>query len=238
LKALEIGSAFVSVAPALPRSAIVINRALGLGLSGPASRADVDAIVGAYQDAGVARYFLQIHPRARPGELSRWIEDAGLRTARGWQKFSRSRQRPEERRTDLEVREAGPGDGQAFGRIVCEAFDLGGRAVPWLAELPGRARWHIFMSFSNGKAAGTGAMFIRNGCAWLDYAATAPAFRRRGSQSAILAARLKRAFELGCERIFTCTGVAAPGDPQHSFGNILKAGFEKDCVRENYAPPE
>jgi hypothetical protein len=42
--------------------------------------------------------------------------------------------------------------------------------------------------------------------------------------------------ELGCRKIFTCTGVSVPGDPQHSYNNILKAGFKEDYIRENYAP--
>jgi hypothetical protein len=51
-----------------------------------------------------------------------------------------------------------------------------------------------------------------------------------------LAARLHLAVELGCRQIFTCTGVSVPGDPQHSYNNILKAGFKEDYIRQNYAP--
>ena len=47
---------------------------------------------------------------------------------------------------------------------------------------------------------------------------------------------LQRAFELGCEQVFTCTGVSVPGDPQHSYNNILRAGFHETYVRANYAP--
>jgi hypothetical protein len=38
--------------------------------------------------------------------------------------------------------------------------------------------------------------------------------------------------------MFTCTGVDVPGDPQHSYKNILKAGFREDYVRRNFSPPE
>ena len=161
----------------------------------------------------------------------------GLEQARGWQKFTRDRAPVPDRTTALKVREVDRSHGDAFGRIVAAAFDLGDEAAPWLAELPGREGWHIFMSFENGEAAGTGALFVQGRSAWLDYGATRPEFRRRGSQGAILAARLRLALDLGCERMFTCTGVAASGDPQHSYGNILKLGFRKAYVRENYSPP-
>ena len=66
--------------------------------------------------------------------------------------------------------------------------------------------------------------------------ATSPDFRRRGSQGAVMVSRLQRALELRCKKIFTCTGVDVPGDPQHSYSNILKAGFKEEYIRDNYVP--
>jgi GNAT superfamily N-acetyltransferase len=237
LCAIRFDSAFVSVAAALPPTAIVVNRALGIGLGRPADTAGIERITEAYRSAGVSRYFVQVHPDARPDNLQGLLESSGLAKARGWQKFSRDTDAPTGTgRTELEVREAGPADAEDFGRIVCSAFDLGDVAAPWLGRLPGRAGWHIFMSFDSGEAAGTGALFIHGDQGWLDFAATAPRYRRRGSQGAIQAARIRRAIKLGCRKIYTCTGVANPGDPQHSYRNILKAGFRKEYIRENFAP--
>lgn len=236
VRGLTIGSAFVSIAGALPPGAIVINRTLGLGLAESATAETISTIVSAYRESGVGRYFLQVSELARPSAIRGWLEQQGLEEARGWQKFSRGTDPFVSRPTSLEIREAGPAEGEEFGRIVCSAFDIGEAAAPWLACLPGRDRWHIFMTFENGQAAGTGAMFVHQGMAWLDYAATSPEFRRRGSQGAVLAARLQRARELGCGRVYTCTGVSTPGDPQHSFHNILKSGFRTGDVRSNFAP--
>ncbi len=111
-------------------------------------------------------------------------------------------------------------------------------ARPWLARLAGRDRWHIFMTFDGDRPAGTGALFIDGDVAWTDFDATAPGFRRRGSQSALLRHRVQFALDQGCRLVFTCTGEAVPGDPQHSYANILKAGFKEDYVRLNYAPPK
>jgi len=86
--------------------------------------------------------------------------------------------------------------------------------------------------------AGTGTMFVDDGIAWFDWGATAPEARRRGSQSAIMRRRVLDALELGVERMFTCTGEEVPGDPQHSYSNILRAGFKERYVRENYAVPK
>ena len=68
--------------------------------------------------------------------------------------------------------------------------------------------------------------------------AATPKFRQRGSQAAVLAARINHAVELGCRRLYSCTGEEVPGDPQHSYKNILKAGFRETYIKENYAPPK
>lgn len=237
LECFETGTALVSIARSLPATAIVVNRVLGLGLAAPATRAEVDAIVAAYRDAGVAQYFVQLHPDAGPPELASWLRDAGLQADRGWQKFYRDPVAVERPASDLSVREIGGEHGDAFARIVCSGFDLGDAAIPWLAKLPGRAGWHVYMTFAGDAPAGVGALFVRDRVGWTDYGATAPEFRRRGSQGAVMAARLERALELGCRKVFNCTGVAVPGDPQHSYNNILKAGFSEAYVRENFAPP-
>lgn len=69
IKGLELGSAFVSIASELPDSAIVLNRAIGVGLSSPETLDAVRQIVEAYQLAAVGRYFIQIHPEAGPNKL-------------------------------------------------------------------------------------------------------------------------------------------------------------------------
>jgi GNAT superfamily N-acetyltransferase len=233
-----IGSAFVSIASALPASAIVINRAIGIGYSAPETRETVREIVEAYRAAGVTRYFVQVHPAARPQRIGDWLLDSGLEKARGWQKFSRGRDPVPAPKTDLTIREIGAEHGAASAAILSDAFDLGDAARPWLAQLPARERWHIFMTFEGEAPAGTGALFIDGDVAWTDFAATAPAFRRRGSQSALLRHRVQFALDSGCRQVFTCTGEAVPGDPQHSYSNILKVGFKEDHVRLNYAPPK
>lgn len=237
LKGREIGQAFVSVAAALPASAIVVNRALGAGLGAAETEATVEEMLGVYRRAGVGRFFVHVHPEARPAGLAGWLEARGLERARGWQKFVRGREPVPEPATDLAIREVGPEHGSAFAAIVADAFDLGEAAVPWLAALPGRPRWHVFMSFEGEAPAGAGALFIDGEAGWTDFGATAPAFRRRGSQAALLCHRVRFALERGCRALYTCTGEAVPGDPQHSYANILKAGFREDYLRANYAPP-
>lgn len=237
VRILEVDGAFAGLAPGLPRAAIVLNRAIGLGVGQPATANGVSGVIQAYRDAGVARFFIHAHADARPDALRGWIEDEGLVRARGWQKFRRDPLPPPGAATELEVREIGAEHGESFARIACAAFDLGEEAVEWLAELPGRKGWRIVMAFHKGKPAATGALFVHGGTAWFDWAATSPEFRRRGAQATLLDYRVRLALESGCRTMYTATGEAVTGDPQHSYSNILRAGFRETRLRENYAPP-
>jgi GNAT superfamily N-acetyltransferase len=227
----------LGLAAGLPASAIVINRVLAAGLGEAVTREQVRQLVGRYREAGVVRYFVQVHPQAQPASVRDWLLAEGLEKARGWQKFQRSASLATPVRSSLQCRRIGGAQGEAFARILCDAFDLGDEARPWFALLPDCPRWHAFMSFDGDEPAGTGALFVDSGLGWLDFGATAPAFRQCGSQSALMAARIDHAVKLGCHTLFTCTGEDVPGDPQHSYNNILRAGFTETYLRENYAPP-
>lgn len=239
LNGCVVGSAFASVAGALPASAIAVNICFGLGLEKQATRDEVDQIIRLYADAGAQRYFVQLHPQAKPASLPDWLKQHGLEQTRGWMMFERGRDAPAAVSTSLKVREATSGDAQAFARICCDAFDLGDAAIPWFVPLVGRTGWHIYMSFDDDDSpAGTGAIYVNDDLAYFTFGATAPAYRGRGGQSALLQARVAAALDLGCRKMATCTGEEVPGDPQHSYKNIMKSGFRECYVRRNFALPK
>jgi GNAT superfamily N-acetyltransferase len=216
----EIGAGGFSVAAALPASAIVVNRALGIDRDGARSA------VAAFDKAGVARFFLNGTDPELPG----------IGRVRGWQKFARTLDTPlPDARSDPPIRELSPADGAEFARIVCAAFDLGEIAEPWLARLPGQPDWRVFGAVIDGEIAGVGALYRLGTAGWTDWGATRPGFRSRGVQQALLAHRLHAARGMGLTELHTCTGEAVPGDPQHSYSNILRAGFRKTVLRPNFA---
>ena len=230
----EVGGVSVSIARHEP--SILLNRAIGLGIEGPATRDTVEAVVARYREAGVGRYFFHLHPEAEPLELAGWMGAAGLERGRGWMKFLRLTEPMAPARSDLSCREIGAEDAAAFGRIATANFGMSEKAAPLVASLHGQPGWHLFMSFDGEVPAGTAALYLDDGIGWCDWSATDPAFRRRGSQSALLAARVAKAIELGAKLISTETGKEVPGDPQHSYHNIVKAGFREAVVRENWVP--
>jgi hypothetical protein len=239
LRLAPVGDGIASIAAALPPSAVTENRVLGLGLTAPVQPAEIVRAVALYREAGAARFFLHLYPEARTAAVTAALTDAGLERARGWRKFARSLDTSlPEVPTGLAVRELGAEYAERFAEIVCASFDLGDVAIPWFARLPGGAGWRAFVAFAGEEPIGAGALFVAGEVAWTDFGATAPVHRGRGAQYANLVHRLHVARALGCTRAYTCTGEAVPGDPQHSYANILRAGFVEAELRENWAPPK
>jgi hypothetical protein len=237
LELIPVDGALVSMSTA--SNSILANRTLGLGVECPANYQATLEIVQRYSDRGVDRYFVHVDPSATPDELPNWLSDAGLVPYhRGWAKFFRGLEPPRTSQSDLEVRRIGRDRAADFGQIAARAFEL---ADPWpavLTDLVGMPGWRVYMSFDGDEPAGCGAMRMQDGVAWFDWAATRPEFRRRGSQGAVLACRISDAIDLGCKMMVTATGEAVHGDPQHSYRNILRYGFQLSHTRANWVRRE
>jgi GNAT superfamily N-acetyltransferase len=230
----EIGAGAASIAAGLPASAIVVNRVLGLSTAG-----DLQEAVAAYRAAGVARFFVNGPVEDPGGAVAAEAAALGLMQTRGWRKFVRGREEPvPEVAAPFPIREIGPAEGPAFAAIVAAAFDLGAEAEPWLARLPGHDGWRVFGAFDGATLVGVGGLFRLGDAAWTDWGATDPRWRGRGVQRAVLAHRVRAALEGGARELHTCTGEAVPGEPQHSYANILRCGFREAALRPNFAPPK
>lgn len=230
LFAVEVGDALVC--GARHDRSILLNRTLGLGVREPVTPEVIADIQRVYAEHGADRYFVHVYPQSLPAP------DAmhPLKKVRGWMKFRRGAEPALVRQCDLEVRRVGMGESLDFGRIVADAFGMTDAAAPLLAGLASDPRWHLFVTYDGDTPAGAGSLFVDDGVGFFEWAATNPAFRRRGSQGAIMTARINQALALGCTQMFTETGAAVDGDPQHSYGNIQRFGFVEHELRENWAP--
>jgi len=215
---------------------ILVNRVLGLGSTGTPTQDQLIRIRDFYQDTGVSRFFLHVIPDQMGPDGSALLEAAGYERYRGWMKFSRGQGDVGPVTTDLSIRCVGPEHAADFASIVGSAFDFGVDFQPAIAALVNDPNWHAYMSFDGDSPAGTGALYMRDGIAYLDFGATHPDFRRRGAQTGVLNTRIGDALDAGCTTIVTMTGEAVPGDEQHSYRNIQRAGLEESYLRENWIP--
>ena len=234
LEQAEIGGAMLSIARHEPN--ILLNRVIGLGIHRAATEGDIIAIRDYYADAGITDYFLHIQPWVRPANAWNWLFDNGLVRNRGWTQFVRGKEPVSPKTTALRIERIDETHAMDFARIAAQGFDLSDAAIPVLAAMVGLPDWYHFMTFNDGQPVGVAALRIAKGLAWFDWAATIPEFRGQGSQTALLNRRIQTAIELDCHKMYTETGEAVPGDPQHSFRNLMRAGFRPTHTRDNFVP--
>jgi ribosomal protein S18 acetylase RimI-like enzyme len=177
------------------------NKVAGLGFDGVPSDGELTAIERAFADRGAP---VQV-------ELSNLADPAvgELLTGRGYRLASYENvlglavtgdvERVEPR--GVRVRPSGDDEFDVWLRVVLDAVahpDTGG--LPWLDDFPRQvvadaerdiaaAGARRYLALVDGVPAGGASMGVRDGIAQFS-AGTAPAFRRRGVQSALLAARL------------------------------------------------
>jgi GNAT superfamily N-acetyltransferase len=234
LEASEVADGILLAADRDP--SILLNRCVGLGSEHPPDPDAIERVAAIYARRGIGRYYLQLDQVELSAGSRGALASSGLVPARAWMKFRRGTGTPPPSRTDLRVELVSGAGADDFARVACAAFELSDAAVPLLAGLAADDRWSLFASYDGDEPAGAGALFVDGDAAWLDWAGTRPEFRRRGSQGALMAARIERALRLGARHLFTETGEAVEGDPQHSYRNILRAGFLEAHLRANYAP--
>lgn len=106
---------------------------------------------------------------------------------------------------------------------------------PVLAALVGRPGWHHYLAFDGAQAVACGSLYIQNEYGWLGWAFTMPAYRRQGAQTALLMQRIRDAAMCGCRWLFTETGEETSDNPNSSYHNMLRTGFQTAYVSPIYA---
>src|SRR6266508_575389 len=232
LRVERIGSAFMLVADQI--DVMLCNRVIGLGVKEPATEVMVDAILTAYQRAGIRNFALQISPIAQPAALAEWLPVRHLIRADNWAKVYRAPAAAVDVPTDLRIARIGPADAVAFASVACVAFGLPDFLAPWIARSVGRAGWYHYLAFDGDRPVATGALFVRDHGGWLGMGSTLPSHRRRGAQGAVIAQRIRDAAVAGCDWVVTETGEDVPEHPNPSFHNMIRTGFVLAYQRPNY----
>jgi GNAT superfamily N-acetyltransferase len=159
------------------------------------------------------------------------LMDRGYVRDGAWQKFERGVD-PVDASTDLDIAEAR--SARDVDTILQATWGVPADIGHWLSALLDHPQWHCFIAY-DGDQPVAGAMLYANGdTGWLGVASTRVDYRRRGAQSALLAARIDRARDLGLRLLVTETGVPESSEPGTSYRNILRAGFEPAYERPNY----
>jgi hypothetical protein len=191
---------------------LAMNRVLGLGLGEPADDDHIKNIISRYKDAGVPRFFVQLHPLAQPEKLPEMLTEHGFSLYNNWVKLYREIEAPLPEPSDLEIRQIRPMISSAIGK-------------------PG---WYFYMAYDNGTPIATGANYIDGRYCWIDFAATLAEHRGKGAQTALAVRRIRDAEEQGCKWLVVETAEQTAEKEAPSYRNMIRLGFKVAYVRPNY----
>lgn len=228
LRMPSIGAAFENIAGGIAVFAGVdspITQAVGIGLDGPVTEADLDRLEDFYFSRG-APVNAELCPFIDPS----LVELLGKRPYR-LAEFSNVLIReldPEEKfappAVGVTVRVAELGEAKTFTGIMVEGFADGAPVARSLLDIMEgffyRAAGCSIYALVDGELAGGAGLDIHDGIAVMAGASTLPQFRKRGAQNALLAERLSRSAQNGCGLAMTITH---PGTISQR--NSERAGF-------------
>ncbi len=213
---------------------LAFNRAIGLGLDGPATEQQIDEIMACFARHDVPRFFVQVHPDAEPAALPRWLAQRGFTHHNNWVRLYRDVSEFSVERALPVVRRIGPEDAETFARILTRAFEWSDALLPLVAGLVGHPGWFHYLAYEDETPIGTAAFYVEGEVAWFDFASTVAEFRGRGVQTALIAERIGVAREAGCKHLIVETAEQTPEKEAPSYRNIRRSGFDVAYVRPNY----
>ena len=210
------------------------NKVVGLGFDGVPSAAELDVIEKAFADRGAPTQVELAHlAESAIGEL---LSDRGYRleSFENVLGLALDGDDPEPiTPPGIEVRRSTADELDAWIAVVADASTYQDtQGLPWHDEFPREAIENAerdfaaaggirYAAFRDGVLAGGADFRITEGIAQLAGAATAPAHRRHGVQSALVAARLADAHAAGCD-----VGVIITQPGSKSQENAQRRGFD------------
>src|SRR5262245_14624263 len=228
-----VADATLLMAPQIPLT--LLNRAVGLGMTRPASADDVDAVIKAFVDAGCTTFGLPWGPYAEPAALAPYLEamfpTPAQRTSRA--KMVRGTVPPSSPASDLRIVPVDRSLVAETDRAIACA-----QGAPFLAGILAplfwRPRWHLYAAMDGDVVVGGAALFLDGDSAWLGMAGVLSEYRRRGWQSSLMVQRIRDAIAAGATRIFTETDEPSQVGTNPSLNNMERCGFEKIVSRTQF----
>jgi hypothetical protein len=215
---------------------IMYNRLLGLGVGEPATKEMVDLVAKLYRRTWML-FSVQVSPLAQPADLHQWLTARGIRREERykWVKFYRGVEPPPDAPTEFRVERVEDED-QAISWVVVArmAWYLHGALRLWLLRTIGRPGWHHYLAYDGATPVACSALYVHDRVGWLGFTGTLNHWQGRGAQSALITRRIRDAADLGCRWLTVETKEETPRRPNHSYRNMLRAGFQIAYLRPNY----
>ena len=190
-----------------------MTQGLAMGLSGPVTAADLDAMEAHLLPNGPGAVQLEVCPFVDPSLMS--LLAARSYRVQEWQ-LAWTCAVPEAPVTPpqlpdpaLRVRRVRAGEEELFFRAVMAGFleseEIPEEAIALMRPTAHAERHELYLALLNDEPIGGAALSWSDGIAFVNGSGVRPAFRRKGAQGALLRARFDRARDLGCTVAYSTT---------------------------------
>jgi len=210
------------------------NMTRGLGFAEPVTAELMQRVAGFYREHGVSAALLHLPPQVLPPD---WpdicarlnISDSGA----GLVKLGGNLGTVTERSLDavrldpgLRIAAVRPDQAREYAEVTWKAFQLPPEnQVEMGIGAVGRPGWQQIAVFEGGAIVAAAGLRVSGDVGYLFGGATLEHARRRGAQSALIAARAVAAHEAGCAWLIAETNVERPGEHNPSLRNMERAGM-------------
>ncbi|HEY3312990.1 MAG TPA: hypothetical protein VGK00_15220 [Anaerolineales bacterium] len=228
----QVGSLSITMIPGIDMA--FFNRISLIGILEEASENMLDDAIAVLEKAGLTNYIVQVSPVAQPAAIPDWLTARGFVRTDNWAKVYRDNRSISLIETDLRVEIITRKKADAFADVAIKAFEVSDAFHPFFSgpiEQPG---WVHFVAFEGQEPAAAGALYVKGEIGWLGFGATKPEFRKRGGQGAIMTRRIAEGIKMGCKWLITETGEETAEEPNPSYHNMLRSGFQLAYQRPNY----
>jgi GNAT superfamily N-acetyltransferase len=209
------------------------SKALGFGFTEPVTADLVDRVIAFYDQNGSPGATLQIAPEALPSDWEHIRARHGLRPSGPWWKLVCSIGDATPRPSELRAGPVAPDQIDEWIRVLLDGFGLPHTLADMMTGGVS-AGLQPFAAWEGDEMVAAADLYVHGNVASLNATATLPTHRNRGAQTALIAARIWRATEVGCRWLVAETGVPEDGTSSPSLNNLKRAGLQPRYARQNW----
>jgi GNAT superfamily N-acetyltransferase len=218
------------------------SKALGFGFDEPVTAALIEQVCEFYLAQQTPLAILQMAPSVLPGDWADICAKLNITPGSSWMKLASDTEVTLDRLAELpelasplRVAPVERQDAADWGAVMMGVFEMPQSGVAeMVAASVGRDGWHSYAVWDDELIVGTGTVHVHQETGQLLGGATVPRSRRKGIQSALLAARAQAAEAAGARWLVAETGTEASGTHNSSLHNMLRAGFTLLYERQNW----
>ena len=206
------------------------NTASALGLDQPLDDDLIAELIAFFREAGVTQATLKVAVPALPDDAGRLRQAHGLTLGPATVKLLRPTDPTLQAETTLRVAEVDPGQYPDVVAIAVRHSQVAAEHASLMAGFLQRDDFHAFAAWDGADLVAISVLRFPGEYADLINTLTLPSHRRRGAQTALVAARAALARERGIPWLLVETALP----PNSSHANLVRMGFQEAYVREQW----